>query len=141
MTQKEAVHMAVTSILASAGINFTSGVTVAAGVLDKNLRSQVNAILIQQFLNKEIDLSDEARTRLSNTKNLRSYVSQLVSNWLKKDSRLNGGAGQVPAPKAKKNVNDPQLKAMRHLLTVQTDASKRNEIQSFIDQREQELSS
>jgi hypothetical protein len=47
----------------------------------------------------------------------------------------------VRAKTVSRTSSDPQLKAMRHLLNVQTDAGKRNEIQSFIDKRVQELNS
>jgi hypothetical protein len=36
--------------------------------------------------------------------------------------------------------NDPQIKAMRHLMAVQSDPAKINEIQVFIDKRIAELS-
>lgn len=140
MTQKDAVFSAVASVLVGSGINFISGSTDANDLLNKDLRSKVNSILIQQFLNNEIELSAEAKTRLADLSKLKAYVSGLVSNWLRKDNRLNAGVAPMKVKSVVKRTSaDPQLKAMRHLLTVQTDPNKRNEIQSFIDKRVQEL--
>lgn len=134
MTQKDAVFSVVTSVIDDAGFNFGVSVDDASSLLTKALRAQVNTELVRMFENSEIDLSEEARSKLNDAASLRSYVSGLVSNWLRKDSRLNGGATV-----GKTVSTDPQLKALRKLQSSQTDPARRLEIQNFIDKRTAEL--
>ncbi len=134
MTQKDAVFSVVTSIIVGSGIKFQVNKDVAANILTKDMRTQVNNALVEKFLTGDVELSDEARGKLTDEPALRAYVSGLVSNWLRKDSRLNGG---IAAPK--KSNADPQLKALKKLQSSQTDPSRRLEIQTFIDKRTSEL--
>ena len=140
MTQKDAVYEAIVSVLNSDGISFTSGATDVNSLLTRELRARIAALIVLNFQNGLIELSDDAKQTLSDSAKLRTYVSGLISNWVRKDSRLNAGL-----PKIQKTVNrtsnDPQLKAMRHLLNVQTDPDKCVEIQKFIDKRTAELNS
>lgn len=46
-------------------------------------------------------------------KTAQSYARSLVSNWTKKDERLNGGAKYVPATKRGPQVKDETLKALQ----------------------------
>lgn len=133
VTQKDAVFSAISSVLKDAGLSFTPGVTNANAILTKDLRYKVNEILIGQFLNKEIDMTDDVLERMNKLDDLKIYVSSLVSNWLRKDNRLNTNIS------SNKTNNDPQIKAMRHLMNAQQDEKKRAEIQSFIDKRIKEL--
>lgn len=48
----------------------------------------------------------------SNEKQVASYSKALVSNWLKKDPRLNGGTKYVPATKRGPQIKDETLKAL-----------------------------
>ena len=135
MTQKDAVFSVVTSVIEDAGFNFEVGKDDASSLLTKTLRTQINSELVRMFDNSEVDLSDEARSKLNDAASLRSYVSGLVSNWLRKDARLNGGTTT-----GKSISVDPQLRALRKLQSSQTDPSRRLEIQKFIDKRTAELS-
>lgn len=132
-TQKAAVFMAVTSVLAEAGIKVNEGDNIA-DILKNNreLRAQVTSILVEGFNNGTIVLSES----FENEAALRTYCSGLTSNWLRKDVRLNGGSKySAKNPGSRVGSSDPQLKAMRVLLSTKTDDSERQEIQSFIDAR------
>ncbi len=126
MTQKEAVFQAVTNVC---------GTSDEAYAPTKEQRAQVNAILFEGFTADRIELDkvyDEA--------GLKSYVSGLQSNWLRKDQRLNGGVKySAKNPGSRAGSTDPQVKAMRALLSTKTDASEIAEIQSFIDRRLAEI--
>ena len=141
MTQKDAVYQAIEAILVGAGISFTSGVTDASIALTKDLRAQVTTLLVLNFNSNLIELSEEARTRMTDNTVLRAYVSGLISNWLRKDPRLNAGNAPIKVKSTvKRTSNDPQLKAMRLLLKAKTNPAEVADIQSFIDKRVQELS-
>lgn len=135
-TQKEAVYSAVMSVLSEHGVMVREGVTVAK-LMNREYRAIVNAILFQGFKQGKIELD----TQFANDSDLKTYISGLQSNWLRKDTRLNGGVKYKPAnPGSRTGSGDDQLKALRQLLSVTTDVKARAEIQGFIDARTREIS-
>jgi hypothetical protein len=132
MNQKEAVFAAVKSVLAESGIGIEGDV---GQYMTKDRRASVNAILFAGFRKGEISLDREFTDQ-----ELKSYVSGLQSNWLRKDSRLNGGVQYVPKnPGSRMGSGDAQLKALKSLIKIKDDPSEVAEIQRFIDKRESEL--
>lgn len=119
--QKEAVFQAVTNVCGEQEVYTPS----------KEERAQINLVLFEGIKSGKI-VCDKTYTDAE----LRTYVSGLQSNWLRKDKRLNGGMQYVAKnPGSRAGSSDPQIKAMRALLSTQTDDAKRQEIQSFIDAR------
>lgn len=130
MSQKEAVYSAVTSVLSENNISVSEGTDVST-LMTRELRSQVNQILFEGFRNGTVELDREF-----NDSDLKAYVSGLQSNWLRKDKRLNGGAKySAKNPGSRVGASDPQLKAMRALLTTLSNDSERAEVQTAIDAR------
>jgi len=130
MSQKEAVYNAVISVLKENNIAFTEGTNVGA-LMNRELRSQVNAILFEGFTARTIEL-DSTR----GDSDLKGYVSGLQSNWLRKDKRLNGGANySAKNPGSRIGSSDPQLKAMRALLTTLSTDTDRKEVEVAINNR------
>ena len=128
MTQKEAVYQAVINVTGFDG----EGVCTPT----KEQRAQVNAILFEGFNSGKIELSKKFETEAK----LKEYVSGLQSNWLRKDLRLNGGSKyEAKNPGSRAGSGDPQLKAMRVLLSTLTDPSEIAEVQSHIDARQAEI--
>jgi hypothetical protein len=135
--QKEAVFSAVTSVLSEAGISVNEGDNFASH-LTRELRAQVTNILVEGFTTGTIALDKT----FENEADLRTYCSGLTSNWLRKDTRLNGGVKyEAKNPGSRVGSTDPQLKAMRTLLATRTDLSEsdRSEIQGMIDKRVSEV--
>ena len=127
MTQKAAVFQAVINVM---------GEQDSAYMPSKEERAQVNNILFEGFKAGEITYDGASPEE----KELRSYVSGLQSNWLRKDKRLNGNVAYVAKnPGTRTGSTDAQVKAMRILLSTKTDATERSEIQTFIDKRLSEL--
>jgi hypothetical protein len=134
-SQKEAVFSAVSSVLNEAGITVSEGENVAT-YMNRELRAQVTAILVEGFKSNSIVLDKTFTTESE----LRTYCSGLTSNWLRKDSRLNGGGKYVAKnPGSRVGSSDTQLKAMRALLSTKSDPSEKAEIQAFIDRRVTEI--
>jgi hypothetical protein len=127
MKQKEAVFQAI--------VNVTGFTGEGACSPTKEQRHQIHSILVEGFKAGKISIEkqyDEA--------GLKSYVNGLVNNWLRKDKRLNGGTAYVAKnPGSRQGSTDPQIKAMRALLSTLTDESERAEVQRFIDARLQEI--
>lgn len=127
MSQKEAVFQAVCNVTGHKGEG-----TV---MISKEQRAQVNAILFEGFRAGSIELDREYTDS-----DLKGYVSGLQSNWLRKDKRLNGGVQYTAKnPGSRAGSTDPQLKAMRALLSTLTDESERAEVQGYIDAKVAEI--
>lgn len=134
MSQKEAVYSAVTSVLAENNIEVSEGTDVST-LMTRELRSQVNQVLFEGFRNGSVELDREY-----NDSDLKAYVSGLQSNWLRKDKRLNGGAKYTAKnPGSRLGSSDPQLKAMRALLTTDISAEEKAEVQQYISARVSEI--
>ena len=126
MNQKEATFQAICSV---------TGHTDGVLSISKEQRAQVGMILFEGFRAGTIALDREFTDA-----ELKSYVSGLQSNWIRKDKRLNGDVAYVAkAPGSRAGTGDAQLKAMRGLLTTLTDATDRAEVQMHIDARVSEL--
>lgn len=123
-SQKQAVYEVVTTMF-----EVEPGVPVH---MDKSQKDEVIAVLMSGFTSKQIQYAGS----LPDGKELRNYCSGLLNNWLRKDTRLNGGTAYVAKnPGSRTGSTDPQIKAMKALLATRTDAAERAEIQSFIDAR------
>lgn len=127
ISQKEAVFQAVRNVMGEQDGAYTP---------TKEQRAQVNSILFEGFRSGGIELDREFSDA-----DLKSYVSGLQSNWLRKDKRLNGGVAYVAKnPGSRAGSGDPQLKAMRALLTTDISAEEKAEVQTYIDARVAEIS-
>lgn len=133
-TQKEAVFTAVSNVLAENNQTIVEGQAVS---MTKEQRAQVNAILFEGFRSGTISLDKQEITDSA----LKGYVSGVTSNWLRKDKRMNGGINYVAKkPGSRAGSGDPQLKAMRALLTTLTTDAEKAEVQGYIDTRVSEIS-
>lgn len=128
--QKDAVYDVVVSVFQKNGIKFSSGVTDARQLLDKELRKQVVDQLIRDFNAGVIPLT-------SPQNDMKEYVSGLLSNWLRKDLRLNGGVRhKVKSPGVRKGQQDALIKNLRTLQsTLQPGTSSYQAVQARIDNR------
>ena len=134
-SQKEAVFSAVSSVLSENSVTVTDGEGYSAS-LNRELRAQVTNILVEGFNAGTIVLDKTFNTEAE----LRTYCSGLTSNWLRKDSRMNGGVKyEAKNPGSRVGSSDASLKAMRALLGTKTDPSEKAEIQAFIDSRVAEI--
>ena len=122
MKQKDAVYQAMVSVV---------GHFEGKCEPSKEQRAQVALILVAGFGAGTIDLDREY-----DEVGLKTYVSGLMSNWLRKDDRLNGGVAYVPKnPGSRTGASDPSIVAMRALLEKTEGIADRAEIQTFITKR------
>ena len=129
--QVDAVHSAITSVLSEAGIHFEDGQNVSE-VMTSEHRQQVNSILFEGFKSGAIQFSGT----LPEDAKLKSYVSGLQSNWIRKDKRLNGGVKyQAKNPGSRAGSSSPEIVAMRTLLkTLTPDTEDYTEVKTALDQ-------
>lgn len=134
MNQKQATYIAIVNALTRAGVAFSDGMDVGPH-MRKEVRAAASVELVAGFREGKIELERE----FDDTE-LKSYVSGLISNWVRKDKRLNGDTKYVPKnPGSRVGMTDSQLKALKQLLSTKSDPAERAEIQTFIDARVAEL--
>jgi len=121
LNQREAVYLTTMNVLAEHEINFDEGQNVE-GVVTKELRSEIVATIVTGFQANTIEMSAEGKIKYSDEKKLRGYVSGLVSNWYRKDKRLNGGVKhEAKNPGSRVGSTDDQIKALRALRATKAD--------------------
>jgi len=126
MNQKEATYAAIINVCGEQDSVYTP---------TKEQRAQVNAILFEGFRAGTIELDREF-----DDKGLRTYVSGLQSNWLRKDNRLNGGVKyEAKNPGSRAGSGDPQLTALKALMSTLTVEAERAEVQVHINARTAEI--
>jgi hypothetical protein len=90
ISQSDAVLAATLSVF---GDRYSPTVPIKSIASDAD-RQAVHALLIEGFQNGTIRLSDKIDA--TNIKELNTYVSGLISNWWKKNPKLNGGVKYEP---------------------------------------------
>lgn len=144
MKQSEAVFNAVTQVFEDQGVTFEQGSDDASTLLTDSMKKSVYGILTEGFSNGDIVIADTPanQEKLSNPSKMKNYISGLVSNWLRKDKRLNGGVKPtVKNPGSRTGSSDPQLKALRalHKKYFGIDEEKANSVQEAINIRLEEI--
>jgi len=117
VNQKEATYNAIIGAFNNAGVSFENG-EIAKDVLTAEIRSDVREILFTQFRASEISFSEEfAQNTLNDDTLLKKYIAGLVSNWVKKDKRLNGDVQyKILNPGSRAGQGDETVKALRSLV-------------------------
>lgn len=136
MKQSDAVFAAISNVFAQNNLSIEGSVK---DQLTKTLKEQVCAIVVEGFKSGKVDLSDEARAKFDTDQKLKSYTNGMITNWVNKDKRLNGGVKyEAKNPGSRAGAGDAQLKALKALMSQVDDAAK-PEIQAAIDARIAEL--
>lgn len=133
VSQKEGVYNAITSFCQDSGIHFEDGMKFEP---TKEQRSTIVEMVAVAMQDGQVQLSDEARAKYDDFGKLKSYCNGLVSNWLRKDKRLNGNTTyEIKNPGSRAGSGDPVIKELRKLLKTLTDADHKAAVQEEIDQR------
>jgi len=91
MTQKEAIFNAITSILDEHDIEFEPKIVSVNRYLDEDKKAEIVELVVKGFTNYAIDISEEAEWMLQDKVALREFTINLLSYWIRRDPRLNGG--------------------------------------------------
>jgi len=132
LNQKESVFQAVLSTIGE----FDGPVS-----LTKEQRSEVVDVVTQSILSGDTEFSDAAKAKYDTEQKTRTYVIGLVNNWLRKDTRLNGGTKyEAKNPGSRAGSGDPVIRELKKLLSL-ADAESQEAIQAEIDARLAEVKS
>lgn len=126
MTQGEAVFQAVVSVMGEQDGKYEPTKEQLSSIHDTVLNYFMNGLTVHSKNPSETEL--------------KKYIPGLVNNWLRKDTRLNGGTKYVTKrPGIRSGSGDESVKAMRTLLSMTTDPEAKQAIQAEIDKRVAEL--
>jgi hypothetical protein len=125
LSQKEAVYRAVMAFLTEHGRSLESGDAVSLSTDD---RKTVVAMIVGSIQAGDVNMSEEAAKTYDTPEKISTYTVGLLSNWLRKDSRLNGGTKHtIKNPGARAGQDDEvvkKLKALRKIVTRYSDIQK-----------------
>lgn len=136
-TQRNAVFAAICNIRNTT--EFDSAV-----VLTKDERALVHQMVCEGFRSGSIEFENTPANaeKLASDSKLSAYVSGLISNWLRKDTRLNGGSKyEIKNPGSRAGQSDEQMKTLRALRKQFEGTDKVAVIDAQIEKRKAELAS
>jgi hypothetical protein len=142
MNQRQATVNAIMSVLAERGVNYEFNCeTSVSEFLTADDKKNIVALICSGFKSGRIDMSEEAKGRyLSDDGELKKYTVGLLNNWIRKAPEFNGGSKyEIKNKGSRTGSSDEQLKALKELMKITTDATLRSEIQSAIDDRLEEI--
>jgi hypothetical protein len=103
---------------------------------EKSERESIIDIVTESILEGETTFSEEAHVKYDSPTKVKSYVNGLVSNWLRKDTRLNGGSKYVPKnPGSRTGMQDSTVKALRQLLKTGLSEDQSSRVQEELEAR------
>jgi len=133
VNQKRAVTNAVLKVKPDYVLN---GDVTLASVLTDSDKAELKQILISGFLEGEIEMSDEGKTKyFSQPAELAKYVTGLINNWVRKNSEFNGGGSfsyTAKNPGSRRGSSNETVRALRQLLAITTDQEARQAIETEI---------
>ena len=137
INQKEATYNAIKSVLSSNNVSFEDGSDVK-GVLSKDMKTEVKTILFEGIRGRTVVCSKEAI--INNDSALNKYCNGLISNWTKKDKRLNGNIQhKIQNPGSRAGQGDEQVKELRKLLKQVKGSDAESQVQEALDTRVTEV--
>lgn len=141
MNQRKATVSTIISVLSARGVNYElNGSSPVSEVLTDADKKTVRDTLFSMFRKGEVEMAEESKEKYKDDDALKVYIGGLVNNWIRKAKEFNGGLAYVPQnPGSRAGSGDDQIKEMKKLLKVTTDAAARASIQAEIDKRVEEI--
>lgn len=141
MNQRNATVSTIIACLKDAGISYElNGATPVSEVLNSDIKAKVRDTLFAMFRDGKVDMSADAQGKYSDDNQLKTYISGLVNNWIRKAPEFNNGGKYVPKnPGSRAGSGDEQIKEMKKLLASTQDQDVKDQIQEAIDARMAEI--
>lgn len=141
MNQRKATCSTILAVLEERGVKYElNGQTPIQEVLTESDRKEVANALFAMFRANQVEMSEEAKDKYQDDKALKSYITGLISNWVRKAPEFNAGGKYVAKnPGSRAGQGDEQVKEMKRLLSITTDPEKRTLIESAIASRVAEI--
>ena len=129
LNQKNAVFAAACSVLEQDSFD-------EAVVLTKEQRASVIEIVAEGFSNFEVELKEESREKYNTPAKLKTYTNSLVSNWVRKDKRLNGDVQHtIKNPGSRAGSGDAVIRELKKLKSTFTEQDQIDACDTEIEKR------
>lgn len=103
-------------------------------------RVKIRSILFTAFRAGEIEYKEAFASKVADDKELKSYVSGLLNNWVRKAKEFNSGVKhEAKNPGSRAGNGDPEIKEMKKLLSITADPEAKATIQATIDAKLAEI--
>lgn len=133
-SQKASVYVAVISVLGLES-NHTGLVEPT-----KEQRSDIISLVTDSIMSDETEFSAEAKAKYDSRDKVKGYVNGMVSNWLRKDTRLNGGDKYITKnPGSRAGSGDEVLKNLKALRSTLSEPEHLAAVDEEIANRTAEL--
>ena len=115
-SQKEAIYAAITVFMQENDRRFDDGDKVELSAED---RKTIVTMIVAAIDVGDMGFSPEAITKHDTPEKIRNYSTGLLSNWMRKDSRLNGGMKHsIKNPGSRVGQDDEIIKSLKSLRKV-----------------------
>ncbi len=106
-------------------------------------RKQIIELVAADLFEGRAEFSDDAKAKYPTLEKIKGYTSGMVSNWLRKDTRLNetGGKYEIKNPGSRAGQGDAVLKNLKALQDSLTEQEHKDAVQVKIDERMAEIAS
>lgn len=112
-SQKEAVYLAISSFMQENDRQFDNGDKLDLSSED---RKTIVTMIVAAIDIGDMEFSVEAAAKHNTPEKIRNYSTGLLSNWLRKDERLNGGAKHsIKNPGSRIGQDDDVVKTLKQL--------------------------
>lgn len=141
-SQKQAVVSTILAVLEERGVSYElNGETTISEVLTDKDRADVRECLFSMFRNGEVGFKDESTAeKYESDSELKSYVSGLVNNHIRKTKEFNcGQAYKAKNPGSRAGSGDEQMRELKKLLAQTTDPTGIEQINNAIAVRSAEI--
>jgi hypothetical protein len=141
MNQRFATCSTLIAVLQERGVEYElNGEVCIKDVLTKADKEVVASTLFAMFRGGQIDMTADAKKKYADDKEMKKYVSGLISNWVAKAPEFNNGnKHEFKNPGSRKGAGDSQIKEMKKLLDQVTDEETRKTIEAHITKRQEEI--
>jgi hypothetical protein len=111
-SQKQVVHNAIMAFLQENGLSLNDNKVE----LTHNDRKTIVTMIMAAIDSGDMHLSVTALAKHDTPKKIRNYSTGLLSNWLRKDHRINGGLKhKIKNPGSKANQDDEVIKSLKSI--------------------------
>ena len=141
MNQRTAVVSTIISVLNERGVKYElNGQTPVSDVLTEADRKTVRDTIFAGFRAGQIEMSADSAAKYTEDSAMKTYISGLVNNWIRKAPELNNGGKYAPKnPGSRAGSQDEQVKQMKALLAQTTDAGHKALIEEALAKRIAEI--
>lgn len=136
-SQKQVVYAAVSAFLKETSRSFDDGDKVDLSSED---RKTIVTMIVAAIDVGDMEFSSEARLKHNTPEKVRNYSTGLLSNWMRKDDRLNGGAKHsIKNPGSRVGQDDDVIKSLKALKRVLTSKKEIEAVDAEIVLRVEQL--